>query len=387
MTTTERIINNIRTGYQMNAMAYSSRSINKALKDPTLTAEERGKLETFRDEVKALEAQQPPTTAQQIRADLKAAGFKPADISVKSSFPGYEEVVNVEIKNVFISLEDVKKITRKYHEVAYDERCQEVLAGGNTFIRVRYNYESENAAISGLLPFASEIIDKDLTAYPFPNGVGLHICADYLGFSLWNDETNTRKFVERSDWKAEYLPRAVAHALFDLGARPTTDPNAPASESDPTVAEIKRFEVGKTYQTRSICNYDCIISITVTARTDKTITVIEDGETKRLRINEASTEYRKAETVYPWGHYSMAPMISADMTADPEPPAPDSDDTPEPPTNRPKRHAAPSWVGVKMTAYPRETKAAAPEPPKPQKPDFVGRKMIITIGERSARPA
>lgn len=378
MTTTERIINNIRTGYQMNAIAYSSRSINKALKDPTLTAEERGKLEAFLNEAKALEAQQPPTTAQQIRADLKAAGFKLSDISVKSSFPGYEEVVTVEIKNVFISLETVEKIARKYHEVAYDERCQEVLAGGNTFVRVRYNYESENAAISGLLPFASEIIDKNLTAYPFPNGVLLHICADYLGFNFWNDETNTRKFVERSDWKAEYLPRAVAHALFNLGARPTTNPNAPASDPDPTVEEIKRFEVGKIYQTRSICNNECIISITVTARTDKTITVIEHGETKRLRINEASTEYRKAETVYPWGHYSMAPMISADMTADPEPPAP---------TNRPKRHAAPSWVGVKMTAYPRDTKAAASEPPKSKNPDFVGRKMIITIGERSARPA
>ena len=80
----------------------------------------------------------------------------------------------------------------------------------------------------------------------------------------------------------------------------------------------------------------------------------------------------------------------------PEPPAPDPDDitddipeavTPEPPTNRPKRHTAPSWVGVKMTAYPRETKAAASEPPAPKKPDFVGRKMVITIGERSARPA
>ena len=38
---------------------------------------------------------------------------------------------------------------------------------------------------------------------------------------------------------------------------------------------------------------------------------------------------------------------------------------------------APDWVGKTMTAYPK----------KPKKPDFVGRKMIITIGERSARPA
>lgn len=96
----------------------------------------------------------------------------------------------------------------------------------------------------------------------------------------------------------------------------TPTPAEPAEPTPVTVPEeIKRFEIGKTYQTRSICNNECIISIKVTARTDKTITVIERDETKRLRINEKSTEYRKAETVYPWGHYSMAPQISADNIA------------------------------------------------------------------------
>lgn len=209
----------------------------------------------------------------------------------------------------------------------------------------------------------------------------------------------------------------------------SAEPAEPAPVTVPE--EIKRFEVGKTYQTRSICNNDCIISITVTARTDKTITVIEHGETKRLRINEKSTEYHKAETVYPWGHYSMAPQIHADEVVNPEPPAPAPDDSPdhgsepeltsyskitidydyinnliqnakpenehhaeeitatpeapaepapapaEPARHKAKRRAAPDWVGKTMTAYPK--------PPK--KPDWIGRKMIITIGERCARPA
>lgn len=186
----------------------------------------------------------------------------------------------------------------------------------------------------------------------------------------------------------------------------TATPEEPAEPAPvPVPEEIKRFEVGKTYQTRSICNNDCIISITVTARTDKTITVIEHGETKRLRINEKSTEYHKAETVYPWGHYSMAPQISADKIADPEnEPDPDGsteaqipaeeitavpeDQTPtepaepapapaEPARHKAKRRAAPDWVGKTMTAYPK----------KPKKPDWIGRKMVITIGERCARPA
>lgn len=75
---------------------------------------------------------------------------------------------------------------------------------------------------------------------------------------------------------------------------------------------MKKFEIGKTYTTRSICNSDCIISITVTARSACMITTIDDhGEVQRLRISKRISEYRGAETVYPWGQYSMAPMISA----------------------------------------------------------------------------
>jgi hypothetical protein len=73
---------------------------------------------------------------------------------------------------------------------------------------------------------------------------------------------------------------------------------------------MTKFETGKTYATRSICNHDCIIEIRVIKRTAKTI--IADcgsfrGE-KRLRISE----YEGVEQVKPWGSYSMAPIIGAD---------------------------------------------------------------------------
>lgn len=259
------------------------------------------------------------------------------------------------------------------------------------------------------------------------------------------------------------VPTPAEPAPEEITATPEDQtPEEPAAPAPVTVPEeIKRFEVGKTYQTRSICNNECIISITVTARTEKTITVIEHGETKRLKINDKSTEYHKAETVYPWGHYSMAPQIHADEIVNPEPPAPAPDDSPdhgsepeltsyskitidydyinnliqsakpenespaeeitapeapedqipaeeitaapedqaapaedqtptepaEPAAPAPapaeherpkaKRRAAPDWVGKTMTAYPR----------KPKKPEWIGRKMVITIGERYARPA
>ncbi len=67
------------------------------------------------------------------------------------------------------------------------------------------------------------------------------------------------------------------------------------------------FETGKTYSTRSICDHDCIISITVERRTAKMVVTTEG---KRLRIVE---DYKGNEAVYPWGSgYSMCPMIGAD---------------------------------------------------------------------------
>lgn len=225
------------------------------------------------------------------------------------------------------------------------------------------------------------------------------------------------------------LPQAEPAAVPDN--EPTfaevLTPTEPQEEPAAVPEEIKRFEVGKTYQTCSICDTNCIISFTVTARTEKTITVRIRDEIKRLRICEKSTAWHNAETVYPWGHYSMAPQIHADQEVEPEPPKPDPDDstddpaevlTPAEPQEEPaavadndptpakpapedqtpeerpkaKRRAAPDFVGKTMTAYPRKPKA--PEAPK-SKPkskrrnpaEFVGRKMVITIGERAARPA
>lgn len=66
---------------------------------------------------------------------------------------------------------------------------------------------------------------------------------------------------------------------------------------------MKQFEAGKTYTIRSICDHDCVISVTIEKRTAKTVTV--KGKTFRI------AEYDGAEYIKPWGSYSMAPMIRA----------------------------------------------------------------------------
>lgn len=69
---------------------------------------------------------------------------------------------------------------------------------------------------------------------------------------------------------------------------------------------MKTFKSGQTYTARSICDHDCIITVKVVSRTEKSIKTAE-GKTLRVKVwNDGSCEYVK-----PWGSYSMAPMVQA----------------------------------------------------------------------------
>lgn len=72
-----------------------------------------------------------------------------------------------------------------------------------------------------------------------------------------------------------------------------------------------RFEVGRTYQTRSICNHDCIFEIVITKRTAKFVTVDKRGEVTRCKIHMIDGK----EVIFPYGQYSMCPVFHADDIA------------------------------------------------------------------------
>ena len=67
---------------------------------------------------------------------------------------------------------------------------------------------------------------------------------------------------------------------------------------------LNKFEVGKTYETRSICDSDCVFSYKVVSRTAKTVT-LDNG--KRYRPHT----YENREAIYPECKYSMCPTIKA----------------------------------------------------------------------------
>jgi hypothetical protein len=76
---------------------------------------------------------------------------------------------------------------------------------------------------------------------------------------------------------------------------------------------MEKFEVGKRYEMRSICDHDCVWRYTVIARTEKTIWLeSKRGEKIMCRINTRDTAYFDCECVRPLGTYSMCPILRAD---------------------------------------------------------------------------
>ena len=86
-----------------------------------------------------------------------------------------------------------------------------------------------------------------------------------------------------------------------------------------------RFEVGATYQTRSIGDHNCTVAVTIASRTK---CFVRTTEGKRLKV-QSMTHYsfpcgtddtgslvKSVEHVKPWGSYSMAPSIGADQRID-----------------------------------------------------------------------
>ena len=80
------------------------------------------------------------------------------------------------------------------------------------------------------------------------------------------------------------------------------------------MATMKQFKVGMSYQMRSACDHDCVWRFVVTGRTAQTIRILEEHKTKPVMciIKKSLSEYRGAESVMPFGSYSMAPILSAD---------------------------------------------------------------------------
>ena len=70
----------------------------------------------------------------------------------------------------------------------------------------------------------------------------------------------------------------------------------------------KQFQVGETYETRTLCDHECVFSFTIEARTAKTVTTRVSGKTVRRGVYL----WDEVEQFRPYGTYSMCPIVGAD---------------------------------------------------------------------------
>lgn len=76
---------------------------------------------------------------------------------------------------------------------------------------------------------------------------------------------------------------------------------------------MKKFEIGKEYFDTSACNHECVFTIKIVKRTDKTVTFERNGKTRRAKL--FSDE--RGEYIIP-DRYSMAPVFRAEREVQPE---------------------------------------------------------------------
>ena len=82
---------------------------------------------------------------------------------------------------------------------------------------------------------------------------------------------------------------------------------------------MKKFEIGKEYFDTSACDHNCVFTVKIVKRTDKTVTFERNGKTRRTKL--FSDE--RGEYIIPY-RYSMAPVFRAEREVQPEEPAEES---------------------------------------------------------------
>ncbi len=70
---------------------------------------------------------------------------------------------------------------------------------------------------------------------------------------------------------------------------------------------MSKFEIGKTYSTRSVCDCECIFSFEVLKRTAKQLTLKHGNEIFKRGVYL----YNSVEHCRPMGYFSMCPIIEA----------------------------------------------------------------------------
>jgi hypothetical protein len=118
---------------------------------------------------------------------------------VRSKIVGYDSSISVTLKDLSLPKHLIQKILNKeFSSVSYDERCGEILSGGNVFVFVDFDYNLLENAIEEKVPLATKLVNElnskdDYWCYELAKNNNLTLCASKETESLYiKDEKNNR---------------------------------------------------------------------------------------------------------------------------------------------------------------------------------------------------
>jgi len=100
-------------------------------------------------------------TAKDVKKVLKENNINTKSISVRCKIVGYDFSINVTLKDLSLPKPLIEEIlTKEFESYERDEFSGEILAGGNTYVFVEYDYKIKDEAIEKMTPKANEFVEE-----------------------------------------------------------------------------------------------------------------------------------------------------------------------------------------------------------------------------------
>lgn len=170
----------------------------------------------FRKETpsKKQESKKELSTTQQMKAKLKESGIDTKQVSIREKNGGYSSAYYVKVKSPYIDLDEVERKVKGFESYERDERTNEILEGGNTYVFASYEDDIFDNVIQEHLPKAQKVMEE---ARGQKDGYGINI---QDGVNLFNIGSCCELFVKTKGGDRQHLKvydeKQLAKYMFQL---------------------------------------------------------------------------------------------------------------------------------------------------------------------------
>lgn len=108
--------------------------------------------------------------AQELRNTLKTMGYTAKQVSIRSKRSMYDDIIYITIRDLSVNKKKIAEVANKYKYIRWDDYTNGILAGGNTYIDVSFDWEILSAEVKKRIDDARALMKKYQDIKP---GVGV----------------------------------------------------------------------------------------------------------------------------------------------------------------------------------------------------------------------